>query len=93
MSGLQSVPGLTAIDTTFQAGLRQHLLIILAGLVIGSISFAGSMVAWGKLNGRIRDFIFTGQHIFNIVLLLVIFFMALYLVGWLPAGGVSLFYI
>ncbi len=93
MGGLQSVPALTAIDITFQAGLRQHLLIILAGLVIGSISFAGSMIAWAKLNGKIRDFIFTGQHIFNIVLLLVIFFMALYLVGWLPASGVWLFYI
>ena len=93
MNGLQSVPGLTAIDATFQTGLRQHLLIIVAGLVIGSISFAGSMVAWAKLNGTIKDFIFTGQHLFNIVLLLVIFFMAIYLIGWLPVSGATLFYI
>ena len=46
MHGLQSAPGLTTIDAAFQSGLRQHLLIIVAGLVIGSISFAGSMVAW-----------------------------------------------
>ncbi|RZK46463.1 MAG: SusC/RagA family TonB-linked outer membrane protein, partial [Pedobacter sp.] len=35
-----------------------HLLIILLGLIIGSISFAGSMVAWGKLNGKVKDFSF-----------------------------------
>lgn len=27
---------------------------ILAGVIIGSISFAGSMIAWGKLNGTIK---------------------------------------
>lgn len=93
MNSLQTTPGLTAIDAAFQAGLRQHLLIIVAGLVIGSISFAGSMVAWAKLDGKIKDFIFTGQHIFNIVLLLVIFFIAVYLIGWLPVSGATLFYI
>lgn len=49
-----------------------ELLIILLGLIIGSISFAGSMIAWGKLNGKVKDFSFKGQHIFNIVLLLLI---------------------
>ncbi len=93
MHGLQSAPGLTVIDAAFQSGLRQHLLIIVAGLVIGSISFAGSMVAWAKLNGKIKDFVFKGQHLFNIALLLIILFMSVYLIGWLPAGGVSLFYI
>lgn len=31
-------------------------LTILLGLVIGSVSFSGSMVAYGKLDGRIRDY-------------------------------------
>ncbi|HRP57383.1 NAD(P)(+) transhydrogenase (Re/Si-specific) subunit beta, partial [Agriterribacter sp.] len=93
MRELQSAPALTAIDAAFQSGLRQHLLIIVAGLVIGSVSFAGSMVAWAKLNGKIRDFVFKGQHLVNIALLLVIFFISVYLTGWLPASGVSLFYI
>jgi len=47
------------------------LLIIFAGLIIGSVSFAGSMVAWGKLNGRIKDHSFKGQHLVNIFLLLL----------------------
>jgi NAD(P) transhydrogenase subunit beta len=56
-----------------------QLLIILAGLVIGAISFAGSMIAWGKLNGRIKDFAFKGQHIAN----LIIFGLILVGAAWL----------
>lgn len=69
------------------------VLIILLGLIIGSVSFAGSMIAWGKLNGKIKDFSFKGQHIFNILLLLVILGLAVYVVGWLPANSQLLFYI
>jgi len=68
------------------------LLIIIAGLVIGSVSFAGSMVAWGKLNGKVKDFSFKGQHIFNIVLLLVIVGLAAYLIGWMPENAKLIFY-
>lgn len=49
-----------------------HVLIILAGLVIGTVSFTGSMVAWGKLNGRIKDYAFNGQHIVNLFILFLI---------------------
>lgn len=33
--------------------LKAHLAMIIAGLVIGSVSFSGSMIAWGKLNGTL----------------------------------------
>ncbi len=69
-----------------------HLLIIILGLIIGSVSFAGSMIAWGKLNGKVKDFSFKGQHIFNIVLLLVILSLAVYLIGWIPANAAIVFY-
>jgi NAD(P) transhydrogenase subunit beta len=69
------------------------VLIILLGLIIGSVSFAGSMIAWGKLNGKVKDFSFKGQHIFNILLLLVILGLAAYLVGWTPANAKIIFYI
>ncbi|MEO8406303.1 MAG: NAD(P)(+) transhydrogenase (Re/Si-specific) subunit beta, partial [Chitinophagaceae bacterium] len=69
------------------------VLIILLGLIIGSISFAGSMIAWGKLNGKVKDFSFKGQHIFNIVLLLAILGLAGYLVGNISAGNAYLFYV
>ncbi|HEY6506185.1 MAG TPA: NAD(P)(+) transhydrogenase (Re/Si-specific) subunit beta [Chitinophagaceae bacterium] len=68
------------------------LLIIVLGLIIGSVSFAGSMIAWGKLNGKVKDFSFKGQHIFNIVLLLVILGLATYLIGWMPGNSSVIFY-
>ncbi|WP_119079052.1 NAD(P)(+) transhydrogenase (Re/Si-specific) subunit beta [Chitinophaga alhagiae] len=57
------------------------LLIILLGLIIGTVSFAGSVIAWGKLNGKIKDFAFKGQHIVNLVVLAVIVILAAYLVA------------
>ena len=55
---------------------QTSLLIIMLGLIIGSVSFAGSVIAWGKLNGRIKDFAFKGQHIINIILLLLTLLLA-----------------
>lgn len=47
-------------------------LTILAGLVIGTVSFFGSMIAFGKLNGNINDRTLPGQQVVNIGLLLII---------------------
>jgi len=63
-----------------------HTLIILAGLMIGSISFSGSTVAYGKLNGKVKDHAFQGQHIFNLVVLALILALGAYLL-W---GGTML---
>lgn len=49
-----------------------ELLIILLGVIIGSVSFAGSIIAWGKLNGSVKDFAFKGQHIVNVAVLFLI---------------------
>ncbi|RYY59798.1 MAG: hypothetical protein EOO12_15840, partial [Chitinophagaceae bacterium] len=57
------------------------LVTIFLGLIIGSVSFAGSMIAWGKLNGRIKDFSFRGQHIVNIALLAAIVGIAVILLS------------
>lgn len=48
------------------------LLIIFLGLIIGSISFAGSMIAYGKLDEKIKDKTLPLQQVVNIGLLLVI---------------------
>ncbi|MCU0382152.1 MAG: NAD(P)(+) transhydrogenase (Re/Si-specific) subunit beta [Chitinophagaceae bacterium] len=71
---------------------KTTLLIILLGLIIGSISFAGSMIAWGKLNGRIKDISFKGQHLVNNLLILLIFGLAAYLLIASPAQTVPFFY-
>jgi NAD(P) transhydrogenase subunit beta len=73
--------------------VRLTLVIIFAGLIIGSVSFAGSMIAWGKLNGRVKDFSFPGQHIFNLALFFVIIALAVYIIGWMPDNLAMLFYI
>jgi len=53
-------------------GLRIKLGIIYLGLVIGSISFAGSMIAFGKLDEKIKDKTLPFQQVVNIGMLLVI---------------------
>jgi NAD(P) transhydrogenase subunit beta len=50
--------------------LNGNVLTILLGLMIGCVSFAGSMVAWGKLEGKISDFSIPGGQVINIILLL-----------------------
>ncbi|MEJ7627205.1 MAG: NAD(P)(+) transhydrogenase (Re/Si-specific) subunit beta [Ferruginibacter sp.] len=49
-----------------------YFLAIVAGLIIGSVSFAGSMIAYLKLSGKQKDISFKGQHIFNMILLLLV---------------------
>lgn len=59
------------LDSTFLSDIipAGHYLTIIAGTIIGSMSFAGSIIAWGKLSGIIKDFSFKGQHSFNLVIL------------------------
>jgi NAD(P) transhydrogenase subunit beta len=45
---------------------------VLLGLVIGTVSFTGSMIAFGKLNGNIKDRTIPMQQIVNIGLLALI---------------------
>ncbi len=53
-------------------------LTIIAGAIIGSVSFAGSMIAWGKLSGKIKDISFKGQHLINLVMLALAIAAAVY---------------
>lgn len=56
-------------------------LVIVLGMIIGTISFAGSMIAWGKLNGRIKDKTIPGGQVINFVLFAGIISMAIMLIG------------
>ncbi len=57
------------------------LITIFLGLIIGSVSFAGSMVAWGKLNGKLKDWTFKGQHIVNLGILAIIIGLSIFLIS------------
>lgn len=56
-----------------------EVLVILLGLFIGSVSFAGSMIAFGKLDGKIGDIRSSVLRIVNIVLLVVILGLIVFL--------------
>ncbi|MCZ2223055.1 MAG: NAD(P)(+) transhydrogenase (Re/Si-specific) subunit beta [Chitinophagales bacterium] len=69
------------------------LISIFLGAIIGSISFAGSMIAWGKLNGNIKDYAYGGQQITNVGLMVVILGIAAYLLFTLTPENAFWFYI
>jgi NAD(P) transhydrogenase subunit beta len=50
-----------------------HLVEVFIGVFIGAITFTGSIVAWGKLEGTIRSkaLAYKGRHLVNIILLIV----------------------
>jgi H+-translocating NAD(P) transhydrogenase subunit beta len=50
-----------------------HLVEVYIGIFIGAITFTGSVIAWGKLEGRIRakPLLYPGRHAVNILLMLV----------------------
>ena len=50
-----------------------HLVEVFIGVFIGAITFTGSVVAWGKLEGRFRSkpLIYPGRHTVNIGLVVV----------------------
>ncbi len=59
--------------------LNGQVFIMALGLIIGSVSFAGSMVAWGKLNGKVKDFSFPGQQFMNIGLMIAILALTVFM--------------
>lgn len=61
------------------------LLIIALGMIIGSVSFAGSMIAWGKLAGKIKDRSIGAQQVINIGLLILILGVTVYFL-WVANG-------
>jgi len=71
---------LSHMDAGMMSDHKGMVLIIVLGLIIGSVSFAGSMIAYGKLNGKVGDFSFKGQNILSILVLLIIIGLAVSLV-------------
>jgi NAD(P) transhydrogenase subunit beta len=75
-----------AFDNSGFAAMTPHipageLLIIVLGMLIGTVSFAGSMIAWGKLAGKIKDRSVPGAQIINFILFAGIIILTIFLVG------------
>jgi len=58
---------------------NQSLLVTLLSLVIGGVAFSGSMIAYGKLDGKVGDIFAPFMKYVNGVLLLIIIFLVLFL--------------
>ncbi len=67
-------------DLIAKSGMANgHVLAILLGLVIGSVSWAGSMIAFGKLDGRIGDMRIKAMKYVNLTILAVIIGFIIYI--------------
>jgi H+-translocating NAD(P) transhydrogenase subunit beta len=58
------------------AEMKIHLFEIYIGVFIGALTFAGSIIAFGKLNGKIsgKPLMLPGRHSLNIALMLVVIY-------------------
>jgi NAD(P) transhydrogenase subunit beta len=68
------------------------LFVIVLGAMIGTISFVGSMIAWGKLNGKIKDRVIPGAQIVNFILFGCMAIFAVLVIGGY-AGTPAYFFI
>ncbi len=56
-----------------------HVLAILLGLVIGTISWAGSMIAFGKLDGKIGDMRIKAMRYVNMAMMAIIIALVVFI--------------
>jgi len=68
------------------------LLVVALGMLIGTVSFAGSVIAWGKLNGRIKDRAVPGGQIINFILFAGLIGLVVTVVGQFAPNMPGLFY-
>lgn len=62
------------------------MVVIVLGMVIGTVSFAGSIIAWGKLNGSIKDRTIPAGQILNFLILGGIVVLSCMLIGGMSTG-------
>ncbi len=69
-----------------------QIIVTLLALIIGGVSFTGSMLAYLKLDGKVKDkhVTFNGHSILNIILLLVMIAASVYLYMQGRPGGIGL---
>lgn len=68
------------LEFEHNVGNATSIAIILTGMVIGSVSFSGSMIAWAKLNGMLRKAIrLPYYNILNTIILIGLVGYAIYI--------------
>lgn len=57
------------------------LTVIVLGMIIGTVSFAGSMVAWGKLAGKVKDRTIPAGQAINFMIFGALIVLAVMVIG------------
>lgn len=72
-----------------------HLVEVFVGVFIGALTFTGSIIAWGKLEGKVRSkpLLYPGRHAVNIILLLVCIVLGVMFAGAEGTSGLTHLYI
>ncbi|HEX7644414.1 MAG TPA: Re/Si-specific NAD(P)(+) transhydrogenase subunit beta [Burkholderiaceae bacterium] len=65
-------------ESTIQVGAEKsiHEIEIYVGILIGAVTLSGSVIAFGKLSGRIggKPLLLPGRHVLNLIALLVVIY-------------------
>ncbi|AFL85970.1 NAD/NADP transhydrogenase beta subunit [Belliella baltica DSM 15883] len=78
-------------ETSVSGSFDGEFLVMLLGLIIGSVSFSGSMIAYGKLEGKIKDKVLPMNQLINMVMLFTIVALTVY--QMLGYGDATVFYV
>ncbi|MDY0344128.1 MAG: NAD(P)(+) transhydrogenase (Re/Si-specific) subunit beta [Lentimicrobium sp.] len=62
------------------AGDTGSILVTVLGLVIGAIAFSGSVIAWGKLDGRVGDIMKPFMTYLNLFLMVLTIALSVYII-------------
>lgn len=97
---LHSFVGLAAVLVGFDSYLEHyteepnlafniHLVEIVLGVFIGAVTFTGSVIAYGKLQGSIsgKALVYPGRHLFNILLVIASIVVAYFFIQQAPHGA------
>ncbi|NQY10926.1 MAG: NAD(P)(+) transhydrogenase (Re/Si-specific) subunit beta [Flavobacteriales bacterium] len=68
-----------------------HVVEVFIGIFIGAITFTGSIVAWGKLDGKImsKPLNYPGKHAINVLLLIICVVLGVLFAGGLSVDGID----
>jgi NAD(P) transhydrogenase subunit beta len=71
-----------------------HLVEVFIGVFIGAITFTGSIIAWGKLEGKVRSkpLLYPGRHAVNLFLLFACILLGMMFTGAPGTIGIKYLY-
>ena len=64
----------------FSNPANQNTTVTLLGLVIGAIAFSGSLIAYGKLDGKVKDIFSTIMTYLNLLIMFIIIALTVYII-------------